>query len=86
MATLMQLGMTVSNAIDSLLELGIANYVSGPETDYDTGDPECIWKFGILIENEEIYVKLKILEEEVKELSFHIPDPERKLVYPYAEV
>lgn len=84
MATLTQLGMTVQNAIDALLGLGLANYVSGPETDHDTGEPKCIWKFGILIENEEIYVKLKLLEEQVKELSFHIS--ERKLDYPYAEV
>ena len=49
--------------------------------DYDTKETYCIWKFGITIDDREIYIKLKLQEDCVKDISFHFA--EQKIEYPF---
>lgn len=83
--TLIKLGLTRKNMRDELLGLTVLDYCSGP--DPDLNKPGNVWVFGKLIEDQEIYVKLKVVEIEAFDealcLSFHIA--EKPLKYPHKE-
>lgn len=80
-ATLAALGILPEDVFSILLELTPQNYYRGPTNDYDTGERDCIWEFGITVSDREIYVKLKLEEEFVKDISFHFA--EREIEYPF---
>ena len=82
--TLTELGLLPEDVFQILLELTPQNYYRGASNDYDTGEIDCIWEFGTLIEDKEIYIKLKLTEDYVKDISFHIA--EREMEYPYKDV
>ena len=67
------IGITLSDALNELLSLSIDNYCSGPEPDKDR--PGSVWEFGKNIEGKEVYIKLKIAEiagkKYAKCISFH---------------
>ncbi len=69
-----ELGITISGALDELMSLSIENYCSGPEPDRDKPGTY-IWEFGTTIEGREVYIKLKIVEIDAKKyakcISFH---------------
>jgi len=84
--TMSQLGLTKSNLEDLLLSLSVADYCKGPEQDRDrTGH---IWVFGKQVEQQEVYIKLKVFDVNgarlAKCISFHIA--EFKMKYPYRQV
>lgn len=81
MATFAALGLTPSDVPDILRELTYKNYAKGPEDDRNTSDRQCIWVFGYHFEDDEIYIKLKITEDNLLNISFHIA--EHPLKYPY---
>lgn len=67
------LELTRNNAKEEILNLTVADYCGGPEPDKDK--PGEIWEFGRLIEDTEVYIKLKIAqvgkEKIAKCISFH---------------
>ena len=79
--TLTTLGLLPENVFQILLELTPQNYYRGPSNDYDTKETDCIWEFGITIDDREIYIKLKLQEDCVKDISFHFA--EQKIEYPF---
>ncbi|MFO8011284.1 MAG: hypothetical protein R6U89_10820 [Dehalococcoidia bacterium] len=85
MECLAQLGLTLRNIRDILLDLTVEEYCSGPERDYG-GFPGDFWVFGKSIGGKEVYIKLKLVElsslRVVRIVSFHFPD--ETMIYPYA--
>ena len=85
--TLSRLGININYAKTILKSLTQANYLSGPEADYDRiGDQ--VWCFGTTVAGMEIYIKVKIYQDatgkpQAKCLSFHETD--RPLQYPHGE-
>lgn len=79
--TLTALGLLPEDVFQILLELTPHNYYRGPSTDYNTNETDCIWEFGMMIGAREIYIKLKLTEDFVKDISFHFA--ERKLTFPF---
>ena len=81
--TLAWLGLTRRNQIDELIGLSVTDYCKGPEADKDK--PGDVWVFGKQIEQQDIYIKIKIAQTEqgkiAKCLSFHIAV--RPLTYPF---
>ena len=82
--TLAELGLLPEDVFQILLELTPQNYYRGASKDYDTGEVDCIWEFGTFIENKEIYIKLKLTNDYVKDISFHTA--EREMEYPFKNV
>jgi hypothetical protein len=79
---LISLGLTVRQRNDEIRTLSVENYCSGPTDDeYNKGD---YWFFGKMINNVEVYIKLKISSGKNDEyavcMSFH--PAERPLRYP----
>lgn len=74
MQTLSQLGITWRDAKNHIRNMTYADYISGPEADYDPNEPDPVWIFKVRIDGDVIYVKIKICyacNGEVKALSFH---------------
>lgn len=84
MRTLAALGLLPEDVFQFLLELTPQNYYRGPSTDYGTGESDCIWEFGMTIEERAIYVKLKLTDDFVKDISFHFA--EREMNFPLKDV
>ena len=82
--TLAELGLLPKDVFQILFELTPQNYYRGPSNDYDTKEIDCIWEFGTFIEDKEIYIKLKLTDDYVKNISFHIA--ERKIEYLFKDV
>ncbi len=86
--TLISLGYTERNVLDEILELSEEDFVEGPLIDLDGYKGE-FWVFGRIIQNREIYIKLKVKDlnaEGDKQLttlciSFHFS--EKSLTYLY---
>ncbi len=78
MKTLAELGLLPEDVFQILTELTPQNYYRGPSTDYDTNEIETIWEFGITLEGREIYIKLKLTSDYVKDISFHFAEKELK--------
>jgi hypothetical protein len=79
---LLELGLTGDQRKEIILSLSVLDYNSGPTKDiYKSGD---YWVFGKTIDSVEIYIKLKIVEQDDEEyavcLSFH--KSEKPLRYP----
>ncbi len=77
MNTLTQLGMTSQQAFEEIMELSYADYVSGPDRDWDRPDEEPLWVFKKTVQDEVLYIKFKFYftqagEKGVKFISFHI--------------
>jgi len=74
MQALFDLGLRVEDIISILQGVSVADYISGPEDDYD-GTKGQIWKFRHPVSDNIIYIKLKFQQREDKEilkiLSFH---------------
>ena len=81
MDTLTTLGMGFHDVKNEILALSVVNYCSGPMKDPEMGGD--VWVFGRKIEEEEIYIKLKLIgdyrDQRVAVLSFH--PPKRPLAY-----
>ena len=73
---LLKLGLTKKNAKQEILSLSVADYCSGPEPDKDRAGE--IWEFGKLLNEKEVYIKLKIAQVEKEQIakciSFHPPE------------
>ena len=81
--TLIELGLTKNNIEEILLSLSVTDYCKGPEADRDRiGE---LWFFGKVIQDKEIYIKLKIADvggiKIAKCISFHIA--EYPMSFPY---
>jgi len=80
---LLELGLTSNQRKEIILSLSVLDYNSGPIKDiYKSG---VFWVFGKTIDSAEIYIKLKIVEQDDEEyavcLSFH--KSENPLKYPF---
>ena len=72
MDTLARLGITPAGCITYINSLTYRNYLSGPMDDRDTNEEDCIWEFGTTINEIDVYIKIKHVEEDdVLVLSFH---------------
>ena len=76
MKTLAALGLLPEDVFEILIGLTPQNYYRGPSTDYDTNETDSIWEFGITLEGQEIYIKLKLMADYVKDISFHFAEKE----------
>ncbi len=77
MKTLAQLGLVPSDIVDKLHELTYADYISGPETDWNRPDDDKLWIFKKRVNSEVVYIKLKVeyqTDKSVRVLSFHIDE------------
>lgn len=74
--TLAALGLLPEDVFEILTGLTPQNYYRGPSTDYDTNETASIWEFGITLEGQEIYIKLKLTTDYVKDISFHFAEKE----------
>jgi len=83
---LLELGFTGKQRVEIILSLSVLDYSSGPIK--DIYKPGVYWVFGKIIGNEEIYIKLKIVELDDEEyaicLSFH--KSENPLKYPFKNI
>ena len=57
------------------------NYYRGSTTDYDTNETDSFWEFGITLEGKEIYIKLKLMTDYVKDISFHFVEKEKNFPF-----
>lgn len=82
MQSIAELGITVPQALDVILQLTCENYSSGPEVDHDYPE-QSVWVFGTTIDGEEIYIKLSddFKYSVAKCISFHKAD--FAILYPY---
>ena len=72
MDTLAKLGITPAGCITYINSLTYRNYLSGPMGDRDTNEEDCIWEFGTTINEIDVYIKIKHIEDDdVLVLSFH---------------
>jgi len=83
--SLLELGLTGNQRKEIILSLSVLDYNSGPIKDiYKSGD---YWVFGKIIDSVELYIKLKIVEQDDEEyavcLSFH--KSENPLRYPFKD-
>ncbi len=71
--SLLELGFTKKHCREEILSLSVENYCDGPKPDIDR--PGMVWKFGKIIDGDEIYIKLKIAGADAQKLakciSFH---------------
>lgn len=83
--SLAELGLTRSTCREEILALSVTDYCAGPEPDHDR--PGYIWEFGKIVNNQEVYMKLKIATvgrgKIAKCISFH--KAEYPLVYPWVQ-
>lgn len=76
------LSITLKQAKEEIMELTYENYHQGPLPDKGPKGGE-LWEFGKIINDEEIFIRLKVVSEHkmAKCQSFHVA--ERPLRYPY---
>jgi hypothetical protein len=74
--TLATLGITAKHAFDVMLSLSDKDYYSGPDPDWDRPGEPPLWVFKKMIQNEQIYIKFKIInkgeDKHLLVISFHI--------------
>ena len=78
-----ELGFTLDDVRDEILDLDVSDYSEGPVPDRDVkGD---LWIFGRIIQEKEVYIKLKLAQLQslklVKVISFH--QANKPLHYPF---
>lgn len=78
MATLAQLGIMPSHAIEEMEELTAKHYISGPDPDRDYPETEPFWKFKKQISGNIVYIKFKFRYDDdgLKVVSFHFDEEE----------
>ncbi|MDO8578774.1 MAG: hypothetical protein Q7R50_06300 [Dehalococcoidales bacterium] len=80
-----ELGFRLADVGATLLDLTIADYCEGPLR--DTGMPGDLWVFGKILNEKEVYIKLKLAKlgplQIVRVVSFHFS--EEPLCYPYKQ-
>lgn len=68
-------GLTVADAKNEILGLVVDDYYKGPKCDFDSKQPGDIWEFKKTVDDDIFYVKLKIQNQNGKDilkcLSFH---------------
>jgi hypothetical protein len=78
-----ELGLTLTDVRDAILGLSVADYCAGPLQDRDM--PGDLWVFGKVMEDREIYIKLKLARigpvKRVRIVSFH--PAKESLCYPH---
>ena len=71
-------GLTIADAKDEIYGLTVSDYYKGPKKDFDPNQPGDIWEFKKAVDGEQFYVKLKIQNQNRKNvlkcLSFHEDD------------
>ncbi|MQL52753.1 hypothetical protein GFC01_10865 [Desulfofundulus thermobenzoicus] len=71
-AAMVRLGYTgTRDILPHIFALTVQDYVDGPCPDRDTNYPDPVWIFAPTIEQTIFYVKLKIIGNQVRCLSFH---------------
>lgn len=82
---ILQLGFKYPDIQETLLGLSVEDYCEGPCQDRD--QPGELWIFGKVVENNEVYIKLKLASfgplRIVRVISFHLA--EQTLEYPFKE-
>lgn len=79
--TLARLGITWLDALSYIEELEYNDYNKGPSVDRNMPDSDYLWVFKKYIEQEIVYIKLKVLYQENNELkiiSFHFDNNEEE--------
>ena len=70
---ILALGFRPSDIANTILSLSVVNYCEGPCHDHD--QPGQLWVFGKVIDNKEVYIKLKLASlsilKMVRIISFH---------------
>jgi hypothetical protein len=81
--SLADLGITISDARNTIMQLTYSNYCGGPEEDRDRPG-QTIWKFGCSLGGDDVYIKLSgnFSYNIAKCISFHKADG--PLFYPYS--
>jgi hypothetical protein len=70
--TLEEMGLTKYDIQTELMKLVCEDYIDGPKQDHDPEYAGEIWEFGKKIDNEEIYIKIKLASNDKPVcLSFH---------------
>ncbi len=71
-------GLTIANAKIEILGLMVSDYYKGPKRDFDRNQNGDIWEFKKSVDGEQFYVKLKIQNQNGKDvlkcISFHEDD------------
>ncbi|MBN1906368.1 MAG: hypothetical protein JW927_14850 [Deltaproteobacteria bacterium] len=82
MESLIDMGFTIFDVQTELLKLDYKDYISGPKPDIDPKWKGDIWEFGKTINNENIYIKIKLsLDNRPVCLSFHYAEKELKFFF-----
>ena len=78
MQALAQHGLTITDAKNEILGLVVGDYYKGPKQDLDPNRPGDIWEFKKNVDGIQFYVKLKIVQENgrdiLKCIGFHEDD------------
>ena len=78
MQALAQHGLTIIDAKSEILGLVVGDYYKGPKQDFDSNRPGEIWEFKKNVDGVQFYVKVKIVQENGKDilkcLGFHEDD------------
>ncbi len=84
MQTITELGISIAQAVNVILELTYKNYVKGPSLDRDRPGQN-VWEFGCYLDNNELYIKLSnnFKYGIAKCISFHKAN--FSITYPYSE-
>ena len=67
---LIDLGLTASRRREILLGLAPEDYVAGPKPD-DTDDTKDVWEFGRNVDGDDVYIKLRVVEDPKKRGIHH---------------
>lgn len=68
MQALAQYGLTITDAKNEILGLVVEDYYKGPKQDLDSNRPVDIWEFKKNIDGIQFYVKVKIVNENGKDI------------------
>jgi hypothetical protein len=78
------LGITIQQAKQEVLALTPEDYYRGPIADASTKGGE-FWEFGRRISGQEVFIKLKAVEEQGAAICFAFHPPEKPIEYPYRD-
>ena len=71
-------GLTIADVKNEIISLEVKDYYKGPKQDFDHNHVGYIWEFKKTVDEEQFYVKLKIINQNgndiLKCLSFHEDD------------
>lgn len=82
MRSLTEMGFTILDVQTELIRLEYIDYISGPKPDIDPKWKGDIWEFGKTINNENIYIKIKLASDSRPVcLSFHHAEKDLKYFF-----